>query len=513
MTPPLTIFLFQIEVSLKEKLALSVGSESHYNGAAEAVDSPSLSAEVESPPAHLAGACSSVTASPKPHTRPYVRADLGNHGRTSVPVKQGVSLRDALGKAMKLRKLTPETCAVYRISDKTKTPINWDTDMIQLEGEDIKVEVSDNLPITTRISHNFVRKTFFSLAFCECCRRLLINGFCCRTCGFKFHQKCATKVPKLRQQVKMQKILAMTILAGEQSAPESMVGIIMPGLTQDLGSGSHHPFYPPNSAKRAAPISSRDRSSSAPNFCNIMKDGVVMPDQYRAPLRTAGGGIPGMRRMTEQVSPATSPTGVNTSSSRSESSSPTSVRPRQRASSADDSSKKEIKRDRGDKRETMENWEIPMDEIFEGNRIGAGSFGTVFRGHWHGAVAIKKLNVQKPSPAQITAFRNEVAVLRKTRHVNVLLFMGCVSKRGQLAIVTQWCEGSSLYKVCRSEYLKLIHCCKLVPLSQHLHVNEAKFELLNVIEIARQTSQGMDYLHAKNIIHRYVTLRQAKMTR
>jgi len=33
-------------------------------------------------------------------------------------------------------------------------------------------------------------------------------------------------------------------------------------------------------------------------------------------------------------------------------------------------------------------------------------------------------------------------------------------------------------------------------------VNEAKFELLNVIEIARQTSQGMDYLHAKNIIHR-----------
>ena len=44
-------------------------------------------------------------------------------------------------------------------------------------------------------------------------------------------------------------------------------------------------------------------------------------------------------------------------------------------------------------------------------------------------------------------------------------------------------------------------------------MNEAKFELLNVIEIARQTSQGMDYLHAKNIIHRYVTLRQAEMTR
>lgn len=59
--------------------------------------------------------------------------------------------------------------------------------------------------------------------------------------------------------------------------------------------------------------------------------------------------------------------------------------------------------------------------------------------------------------------------------------MGCVSKP-QLAIVTQWCEGSSLYK--------------------HLHVLETKFELLTLIETARQTAQGMDYLHAKNIIHR-----------
>lgn len=75
----------------------------------------------------------------------------------------------------------------------------------------------------------------------------------------------------------------------------------------------------------------------------------------------------------------------------------------------------------------------------------------------------------------------KVAVLRKTRHCNILLFMGCVSKPS-LAIVTQWCEGSSLYK--------------------HLHVLETKFELLTLIEISRQTAQGMDYLHAKNIIHR-----------
>ncbi|CAB4030720.1 raf homolog serine threonine- kinase phl [Paramuricea clavata] len=59
--------------------------------------------------------------------------------------------------------------------------------------------------------------------------------------------------------------------------------------------------------------------------------------------------------------------------------------------------------------------------------------------------------------------------------------MGCISKPS-LAIVTQWCEGSTLYR--------------------HLHVNESKFEILQLLDIGRQTAQGMDYLHAKSIIHR-----------
>jgi len=49
--------------------------------------------------------------------------------------------------------------------------------------------------------------------------------------------------------------------------------------------------------------------------------------------------------------------------------------------------------------------------------------------------------------------------------------MGCMSKP-QLAIITQWCEGSSLYK--------------------HLHVDEVKFEMLSLMDIARQTAQGME---------------------
>lgn len=42
-----------------------------------------------------------------------------------------------------------------------------------------------------------VRKTFFTLAFCDCCQKLLFHGFRCQTCGLRFHQRCANEVPSL----------------------------------------------------------------------------------------------------------------------------------------------------------------------------------------------------------------------------------------------------------------------------------------------------------------------------
>ena len=48
-------------------------------------------------------------------------------------------------------------------------------DISLLGADEIKVEVSDHFPVMTSISHNFVRKTFFTLAFCEKCRKLLFN--------------------------------------------------------------------------------------------------------------------------------------------------------------------------------------------------------------------------------------------------------------------------------------------------------------------------------------------------
>lgn len=55
-----------------------------------------------------------------------------------------------------------------------------------------------------------------------------------------------------------------------------------------------------------------------------------------------------------------------------------------------------------------EGWEI-------GDKIGSGSFGTVFRGRWCGPVAIKKLNVGEPTAQQFQAFKNEVGKLQNKR--------------------------------------------------------------------------------------------------
>ena len=39
------------------------------------------------------------------------------------------------------------------------------------------------------------RKTFFTLAFCDVCRKLLFQGFRCQTCGCRFHQRCSKEIP------------------------------------------------------------------------------------------------------------------------------------------------------------------------------------------------------------------------------------------------------------------------------------------------------------------------------
>ncbi|KAG1927512.1 raf-1 proto-oncogene, serine/threonine kinase a isoform X3 [Pimephales promelas] len=390
--------------------------------------------------------CPQRPSSDEPRASRTIRVFLPNQQRTVVSVRAGVTLHSCLIKALKVRGLQPECCAVFSLHPghrSKKSRMDWSTDSTSLIGEELLVEVLDHVPLTT---HNFVRKTFLKLAFCDICQKFLLNGFRCQTCGYKFHEHCSTRVPTMCVDWTNIRQLLLFPSPGESGTPS------LPTLT----SRRMRESLTRNSYSSPSALTPRLRSTSTPNVNMLSTTLPIHTSQIQDAMRvhhsSAGG------------SPAQSPTARTQPAVPSTERTPEklTIRPR-------------------DKRDSSYYWEIEASEVMLLSRIGSGSFGTVYKGKWHGDVAVKILKVTNPTPEQFQAFRNEVAVLRKTRHVNILLFMGYMTK-DNLAIVTQWCEGSSLYK--------------------HLHVQETNFQMFQLMDIARQTAQGMDYLHAKNIIHR-----------
>lgn len=408
-----------------------------------------------------------------------IRVNLPNKQRTVVSVRNGMSLHDCLMKALKVRGLQPECCAVFRLLHEQKgkkSRLDWNTDAASLIGEELQVDFLDHVPLTT---HNFVRKTFLKLAFCDICQKFLLNGFRCQTCGYKFHEHCSTKVPTMCVDWSNIRQLLLfpnsNIGDGVHTLPSMTMRRMRESVSRIPASSQHrystpHAFtFNSSNPSSECSLSQRQRSTSTPNVHMVS---TTMPVDSRI-IEDA------IRSHSESASPTARSSSPNNLSPTGWSQPKTPV-PAQREKAPGSSNQGMKIRARG-QRDSSIYWEIEASEVMLSNRIGSGSFGTVYKGKWHGDVAVKILKVTDPTPEQFQAFRNEVAVLRKTRHVNILLFMGYMTK-DNLAIVTQWCEGSSLYK--------------------HLHVQETKFQMFQLIDIARQTAQGMDYLHAKNIIHR-----------
>ncbi|KDO81213.1 hypothetical protein CISIN_1g002355mg [Citrus sinensis] len=130
--------------------------------------------------------------------------------------------------------------------------------------------------------------------------------------------------------------------------------------------------------------------------------------------------------------------------------------------------------------------EISWDELHVKERVGAGSFGTVHRAEWHGSdVAVKVLTVQDFLDDQLKEFLREVAIMKRVRHPNVVLFMGAVTKRPHLSIVTEYLPRGSLYR--------LIH-------------RPAAGEMMDQrrrLRMALDVAKGINYLHNLNppILH------------
>jgi len=114
--------------------------------------------------------------------------------------------------------------------------------------------------------------------------------------------------------------------------------------------------------------------------------------------------------------------------------------------------------------------------------IGKGRMGRVHKARWHGEVAVKILHVENPSEKEKSAFKYKVQTFRKTRHENLILFMGACMYPPTLAIVTSLCKGLTLH--------------------QHVHEQNNTFDTNRIIAIIAQVAQGMGYLHARGIVHK-----------
>lgn len=130
-------------------------------------------------------------------------------------------------------------------------------------------------------------------------------------------------------------------------------------------------------------------------------------------------------------------------------------------------------------------WELDSSELVLGPRIGIGSYGEVYKGAWRESeVAIKKFMEQNVSASVLQEFKDEVEIMARLRHPNIVLFMGAVCRPGELAIVTQFMPRGSLFRI--------------------LHRSRVELDGRRRLHMAVDVARGMHYLHTCKpmIIHR-----------
>ncbi|KAL3321468.1 hypothetical protein AABB24_039210 [Solanum stoloniferum] len=130
-------------------------------------------------------------------------------------------------------------------------------------------------------------------------------------------------------------------------------------------------------------------------------------------------------------------------------------------------------------------YEILWEDLTIGEQIGEGSCGTVYHGLWYGSdVAVKVFTKQEYSDEVIYSFKQEISLMKRLRHPNILLFMGAVTSPQRLCIVTEFLPRGSLFRL--------------------LQRNASKLEWRRRIHMALDVARGMNYLHhlTPPIVHR-----------
>ncbi|KAL4278063.1 hypothetical protein GQ457_03G037820 [Hibiscus cannabinus] len=117
------------------------------------------------------------------------------------------------------------------------------------------------------------------------------------------------------------------------------------------------------------------------------------------------------------------------------------------------------------------------------SKLASSSYGDLYKGTLCGQdVAIKVLRTENLNENLRKEFTQEVNIMRKIRHKNVVQFIGACTSPPSLCIVTEFMSGGSVYDL--------------------LHKQKYGFKLPFLLKVAIDVSKGMSYLHQNSIMHR-----------
>ncbi|GFH24910.1 uncharacterized protein HaLaN_22787 [Haematococcus lacustris] len=130
----------------------------------------------------------------------------------------------------------------------------------------------------------------------------------------------------------------------------------------------------------------------------------------------------------------------------------------------------------------VDDWEIDITQLQIDAKVASGAFSNLYRGSYCGQeVAVKILKDVQDDTSQYQEFLQEVSIMRKVRHKNVVQFIGACTRKPNLCIVFEFMSGGSVY-----DYIR----------------REGPLHLSQILKTAVDVSRGMDYLHQRKIIHR-----------
>ncbi|KAL3337575.1 hypothetical protein AABB24_029955 [Solanum stoloniferum] len=137
--------------------------------------------------------------------------------------------------------------------------------------------------------------------------------------------------------------------------------------------------------------------------------------------------------------------------------------------------------------ENYDEWTIDLRNLNMGPTFAQGAFGKLYKGTYNGEdVAIKLLekpeNDLERAHLMEQAFQQEVMMLARLKHLNIMCFIGASRKPMVWCIVTEYAKGGSV---------------RLFLVRQQNRSVPLKLAVKQALDMAR----GMEYVHDLNLIH------------